>query len=230
LLERALCLHRDLYRRLLPTINNRNIKKYGGLQNLLQRMRPGELIFAHLHFSANYKDVLKDHDVHTLFMIRDPRDIVLSQCNYLMYSRNHPLHRRFASESDMSGRLRLAICGEPELNIPSIADRLRKYEGWLDSAGLVVRFEELVGGQEQDLRTGQRQILFRIFNFLNLSVDDDIRNTIISGLAIPVSPTFYRGKTGQWMKHFTPGIEELFMQTTEELMECYGYAGIHAGV
>src|SRR5207237_5238920 len=58
LLERALCLHPRLYRKLLPTVADDNIGRWCGFDNLLRRIRPGEVVASHLRFAPAYPAAL----------------------------------------------------------------------------------------------------------------------------------------------------------------------------
>src|SRR5262249_47770326 len=51
LLERALCLHPALYRKFVPTVSGENIGKWNGLEGLVGRIRPGQVVVSHLRHS-----------------------------------------------------------------------------------------------------------------------------------------------------------------------------------
>src|SRR2546427_9566314 len=77
LLERALCLHPRLYRKLLPTFNDNNIRRWGGLGTVLAKLRPGQILISHLHFRPEYRSLLHAGGIRCIFLIRDPRDIIV---------------------------------------------------------------------------------------------------------------------------------------------------------
>jgi hypothetical protein len=77
LLERALCLHPRLYRKLLPTITNSSLRRWDGLDGLLAKVRPGEVIASHLRFDPAFPDVVDRRGVAVIFLVRDPRDLVI---------------------------------------------------------------------------------------------------------------------------------------------------------
>ncbi len=51
LVERALCLHPQLYRPLLPTLGPRNVERFGGLGRIVEGLGPGAVLISHLPYS-----------------------------------------------------------------------------------------------------------------------------------------------------------------------------------
>src|SRR3982751_3014848 len=58
LLERALCLHPRLYRKVVPTVTDDKLRRYGGLDGLLARVKPGQVIVSHLRFQPGYPEII----------------------------------------------------------------------------------------------------------------------------------------------------------------------------
>src|SRR5688572_2400184 len=75
LLERALCLHPRLYRKVRPTVGDGNVVRWHGLDGVLDGLRPGQVVVSHLSFQPGYPRVLDAHGVASVFLVRDPRDI-----------------------------------------------------------------------------------------------------------------------------------------------------------
>lgn len=222
LLERALCLHPRLYRKLLPTISEENVDRCGGLSGLLGRLRPGQVVASHLRFRPEYPDLIARAGVRPVFLIRDPRDIVVSQVHYVSKRTDHRLHTLFEGLPDLRARLRLSIAGDPEHGVVSIGDRLDYFAGWLDAA-LVVRFEDLVGpdgGGDQDR---QVEVLRSLYGFLDVDLDERTLARILDRLFSPKSPTFRSGAIGGWRRSFDPEISALFDATVGERIRPYGY-------
>jgi hypothetical protein len=223
LLERAVCLHPDLHRKLLPTIAPVSLKRWDGFDGLLRRIRPGEVVVAHLPFEPAYADALTRSGVRALFVIRDPRDVVLSQVHYTTSFERHRFHEAFAERSSVRDRIRLGITGDPDRGIPSIAERLDRYAGWLDSGCLVVRFEDLVGaggGGDADV---QLRTVSSIYRYLDVDADERLVREISHRLFSSDSPTFRRGAIGQWHDDFDPELTALFDREVGDRLERYGY-------
>lgn len=222
LLERAICLHPRLYRKLLPTVSEENVHRWGGFSGLVAKVRPGQVVASHLRFQAAYPDIIARGGVRPIFLIRDPHDIVVSQVHYVAKRTDHRLHSMFDELPDVKDRLRLAIAGDSERAVVSIADRLDYFAGWLDAA-LVVRFEDLVGPGGGGDRDRQNATLRAIYDFLGMDVDGRALARIGDRLFSSDSPTFRSGAIGGWRRSFDPELEVLFDRTVGDRIRPYGY-------
>ena len=224
LVERALCLHPALYRKLLPKLTDDNLSRFGGFEAVLSSLKPGQVLLAHLYYTPDRDRLLQELGIPGVFVIRDPRDIVVSDTFFILGWKGHPLHEAFRKQPNLEACLRLAIQGLPRLNYPSIEEKLRRFSGWLESSLQVIRFEDLVGPAGGGVEEVQRANLERLFRSLGIHLDSGRLEKIRKKLFFQKSPTFRRGAIGQWKKHFTPEIEKLFWDTAGRWMETYGYA------
>ncbi len=144
LLERALCLHPGLYRQLKRTVFDSRVRSEAEFRSLIASVRPGQIVMTHVTFSPGYPPILQERGVKSVFMVRDPRDIVLSHAHYAATNEDHWLFRWYR-EADRRERLRMSIEGIPEVGLRSVAGTLRAFQGWLETADFVVRFEDLIG-------------------------------------------------------------------------------------
>jgi len=223
LLERAICLHPRMYRKLLPTISVDDVRRRGGFDGLMARLRPGQVVFAHLRFDPAYPDAVARRGVRGVFLIRDPHDIVVSQVHYVSRRTDHRYHELFARQPDLRERLRLAIVGGAEHDLPSIGRRLDGYAGWLDSGCLVVRFEDLVGPAGGGDPVAQAATVASIFGHLGLDADGPLVRSICDRLFSTDSPTFRQGSIGAWRRSFDPELEALFDDVVGGSSLPYGY-------
>jgi hypothetical protein len=223
LLERALCIHPHMYRKLIPTLYPNNIDAYGGFDALMSSLRPGQILAAHLWYSPAYIESLRIHNVRCLFMIRDPRDVVVSMAFYLSNQRRHALHAEFTAKPEFEDRIKLAVLGSPAGRLKSIGQKLESYAGWLSSDALAVRFEDLVGARGGGTEARQAATLRSIFSYLEIDVRDDEIDRYARNLFSPLSPTFRKGGIGQWRDYFNDEIEGLYQQETEAWLSVYGY-------
>ncbi len=223
LLERALCLHPRLYRKVLPTISGANLDRYRGLDTLLSRLRPGQIIVSHLRFDPAFREISERRGVKGLFLIRDPHDMVVSKAFFVTRETKHQQHGLFAERLDVKEKIRLAIEGDPEHDVVSIGDRLRYYDGWLDSGFLTVRFEDLVGVEGGGDPAIQEAAVKSIFDHLGIDLDEAGLSTISARVFSQKSPTFRKGAIGQWRQLFDPELKELFDRVTGEELDRYGY-------
>ena len=223
LLERAICLHPAMYRKILPTLSQTNIDRYGGLERILARLRPGQVVVSHLRHDPGAARMVHDLGVHGIFLSRDPRDVVMSQVHYVTRDPKHRFHSLFAARSDLKEKVRLAITGDPEHSMPSIAERLDYFGGWLNSGFLVVRFEELIGRSGGGTAATQRDVVGSIFGYLGLPEDPVTIGTVSARLFSSASPTFRKGSIGGWRSVFDDELVALFRETVGDRADRYGY-------
>lgn len=224
LLERALCLHPRLYRRVVPTLNPDNIHRWGGLGPLSERLRAGQILISHLHFTPEYPSLLRRAKVRSVFLIRDPRDILVSLAFYVAGDPGHHLHDLFAALPDTHARIRLGITGDASGRLPPLRERLAAFSGWLSASDLVVRYESLIGGTGGGDSETQRATLVALYQAIGAVVTDALVDGVSARLFSRASPTFRKGTTGQWRKHFTPELQALLETEAGAELRQYGYA------
>jgi hypothetical protein len=220
LVERAVCLHPSMHRRILPTLNPENGGQEG-LAGVLARLRAGQVVLAHLPFDPVYPPLLEGEGVRVLFAVRDPRDIAVSLAHYIEGRGDHPLHFVHRARPDERSRIELAILGDPEVrpSAPSLESLASGFAGWLESGALVVRFEELIGARGGGARGAQERAVGDIYSYLGLEPTDRVADRLFS----TASPTFRAGQIGQWRERFDPELEALFEREAGRWMEVYGY-------
>jgi hypothetical protein len=222
LLERALCLHPRLYRKLLPTVSEENIARWGGLDGLLAKVQPGQIVASHLRFREGYEETIDARSVKAIFLTRDPRDIVVSQVHYVAKRDDHRHHAFFTSMPNLTSRLRVGIEGDPTHHVVPIAEKLDAFAGWLDAAH-VVRFEDLIGPQGGGDAERQGAALRSLYGFLGLPVDERLLASIGRRLFSSASPTFRSGGVGGWRELFDQDLSDRFDVEVGGRLEPYGY-------
>lgn len=223
LLERALCLHPRLYRKFIPTLSETTLNRWDDFDDLLGSIRPGQVVLSHLGFEPAYRRWLTERQVKCVFLIREPRDIVVSQSFYIAGKRKHPLHRLFADQPGLKERLKIAIQGDAAHGLESVGQRLAQFAGWLEASDLVIRFEDLVGPANIRDNGLQRATLRSLYHAIGLSPEEKFFDGLTEQLVSSVSPTFRTGKTGQWRAHFDAELEELFLRVAGSQLARYGY-------
>lgn len=223
LLERALCLHPQLARKLIGTITLPDLRKRGGMDRLLGRVRRGQVLMTHLRFDPAYPPSLERQDVSSVFLIRDPRDVVVSQVRYAVGREDHWAHDLFAERGELREQLRLAIVGDREGGLRSLAERLAVYEGWLDTASVVVRFEDLIGPEGGGERDRQLEAVGGLFRGIGARADDDLVRVVSDRLFSPKSPTFRKGTIGQWREVLDDELTALVREVAGPGIERFGY-------
>ncbi len=191
----------------------------------LRHLRPGDVAFGYLNATLENMRFLRRSGWAVYFIIRDPRDMLVSHVFYAtdMYS-GHGMHKYYNRLPGMAERLAVAICGirEEGAQLPSVAERYRRIEGWLDHPDVtVLRFEEFILQRELTIdamlarleRAGYRLKLDRQEAIRRLSAAIDPKR----------SPTFRKGKVGGWREHFNDEHKRLFKEVAGDLLIRLGY-------
>jgi hypothetical protein len=225
LLERALCLHPSLSRKFLPTIHDNNIGRFGGLAHVCSTVRPGQILVSHFVYRPATSETLQNSGIRSLFMIRDPRDIVVSQVFYILKNKKHHYHDVYKSQPDFESCLKLAIQGDPSREVGSLSERLRQYLGWLESGTYTVRFEDLIGSEGGGDKSQQVETLRTVYRVVGLDLDESTLMMLQDKLFGDMSPTFRKGAIGQWQQHFSDEILTIYRNAEiAELTSRYGYS------
>lgn len=212
-----------------PPVNrsedNRPLPSEKVIRNLV-RMRPGDIRYGYIHASEPYLSILTGPQRATIFLYRDPRDMIVSHVFYATdLHAGHGMHRYYNQELDsMEARIDAAIRGVtvPGYELASVRQRYDSYRGWLDHPGvLCLKFEALI--------LERKAALNRLLDYLaekgyqpHLS-----RQTAVDSLADAIAPrksgTFRKGVPGNWQEHFTPANLETFRQVAGDLLSEWGY-------
>ncbi len=103
--------------------------------NGIYRMRPGDIRYGYIHAREPYLSLLTQPGQATIFLYRDPRDMLVSHVFYAtdLYD-GHGMHRYYEQLDSMEARLNAAIEGvaDPEFFLSSVKERYDSYLGWLD--------------------------------------------------------------------------------------------------
>ncbi|MGW8251664.1 MAG: hypothetical protein ACWGO1_13545 [Anaerolineales bacterium] len=196
------------------------------IQNDLQRLLPGDIAYGHLHALSPVIAQLSQPGSASYFILRDPRDVVVSHVHYVTEIETSHIHHTYYTQElkDFDQRLRTSILGLPGelVPFPDISQRFAPYLGWLKRPEvLILRFEDFLQDQERALSMVLEHAVQRGFP---LAVD---RREAIHRLADSIdpqrSPTFRSGKIGGWKTSFSPENKQLFKDVAADLLIQLGY-------
>jgi len=189
----------------------------------IRSLAPGELARAHLHHRPAVVDSVRERGAFVVFVHRDPRDVIVSEAHYLADSAPwHTLHGEFAHRTP-SERVDIGIDGLAGHNgiYPDVAGRFRLFEGWLDDADVVLRFEDLVGDRRDDV---VRDLVCTYVRASRLDVDvDAVVSEALDAIDPDRSHTFREGRTGAWREVFTPEQAERVEKVAGAVLDRFGY-------
>jgi hypothetical protein len=192
----------------------------------LKRMRPGDIAYGYLAARQPYIDVLAQPNRATVFVFRDPRDVIISHVFYATEMHpGHGMHRYYTEVlENMEQRIDAAIQGvqEPDSELSSVRTKFQAYLGWLEQPDvLCLRFEELILEREAALG--------RILDYLQERgfTPEVERERAIELLKDAIAPrksgTFRKGQPGNWQEHFTQANKAHFKAIAGDLLIQLGY-------
>jgi hypothetical protein len=212
-----------------PPVNraedNRKLPEAAILANIC-RMQPGDIGYGYLSASEPYLSTLAQAGRATIFVFRDPRDMIVSHIFYAtdMHT-GHWMHRYYTEElHSMEERINAAIHGVEVAGseLTSLRRRYDGYLGWMEQPQvLCLRFEDLILNRQTALGSLLDYIESRGFR------PDLSRPQALAALETAIAPrksgTFRKGQPGNWREHFTPANIAAFKESTGDLLVRLGY-------
>jgi len=207
------------------TEDNQPLSEKGILANIYQ-MRPGDIGYGYLNANQQYIQALNRPGMASVFVYRDPRDMIISHVFYAtVMFQDHGMHRYYTENLEtMEERINAAIYGvnEEGSKLISVKARYDAYQDWLSQPQVLsLRFEDLI--LKQDISFN------KLLNFLEEKGFQAgfERKKAIEELAAAIAPkrsgTFRKGKPGNWREYFTQGNTENFKESTGNLLVQLGY-------
>jgi hypothetical protein len=192
----------------------------------LGRLKAGDIAYGHIHALPEVVRLLCQPGFAAYFILRDPRDVVVSHVHYVTEMEPNHVHHRYYTEAlhSFDERLAVSILGRPDgpVPFPDVQRRFEPYLGWLDHAEvLVLHFEDFIQQQEATLEKVLDHAMQRGFPL------QGSRPAAIQALAEGInpqrSPTFRSGKVGGWREQFSTENKRLFKQVAGKLLVRLGY-------
>ncbi len=203
LLIRTLYLLYPMHRMLTQTVNTGDIYK---INSKVKKIKKGQFMAAHIKYSKEIEKCFVDNSVKNILIVRDPRDIAVSNYVYITYKdSSHRLHKYFKALNSDSERLMASIQGVEGKDLSDkiaslpLAEHINSFLLWVDRPDcLVVRFEDLVGNRGGGSDLDQVNTVKRIVKYLRLSISDKVIKEQAVKIFNPESRTFVNGKIGAW--------------------------------
>jgi hypothetical protein len=192
----------------------------------IRKMRPGDIGYGYISASKPFVSALTQPKRATIFVSRDPRDMIISHIFYATeMHQEHWMHSYYTETLHTTEeRINAAILGVdvPGSELTSIHRRYEGYLGWLERPEvLCLRFEDLI--------LNRQDALARILDYLETRGYQPRlpRQQAIATLEATIAPTksgtFRKGKPGNWQEHFTDANKTLFKENAGDILLRLGY-------
>jgi len=199
------------------------------VEHALSSVNRGQFATAHFPYRPELSLVLQRLGYRTVFILRDPRDVVVSNAFYITRSKRHHRYERFNRDfADMGDRIMACITGLPSDEtgpaLDSIGERLRQYLPWRDEPTTYAsRFESLIGPSGGGTVEQQRHEIEAIARHVERQLSPDQVDRVARSLWSPRSSTFRRGEIGDWKNHFGDSHKVAFKQHAGRELIALGY-------
>lgn len=162
-------------------------------------------------------------EVRTVFVLRDPRDVLVSMTHYLTYRlRDHGASPHLRHLRNDSERYMAMITGFA--NWSPFRKRLQGFLGWCRHPDvLTVRFEDLVGPLGGGTEVSQLTAVKSLAAHLNVSLDDKACRSMASQVWSRSSPTFRKGLIGDGRSELSPEVLAALEGEAGDAMTEFGY-------
>jgi hypothetical protein len=206
------------YRRGLPT-------PQAWINAQLDALGPGDMRFGYLYWTPETERRLGRQNWATYFILRDPRDTIVSEAYYAVEMHpGHALHAFLLSLPDMEARIESLIRGIPDgaLRRVNVREHYERFLPWLDHPEVcVIRYEHLVENPDREIDLLLRHLKRRGF------AADSPNEALVARLRHHMSPskseTFRKGGSGGWRRQFSENNRRQFRQVAGDLLRILGY-------
>lgn len=192
----------------------------------IRRMRPGDIAYGYIQAREPFLSALTAPGRATIFVYRDPRDMVVSHVFYATQMHaGHGMHRYYNETlHTMEERIDAAIRGvqQEDSELSSVRAKYESYLGWLEQPGvLCLRFEDLILDRETAL--GSILDYLERCGFTPRLGRAEAIATLKAAIAPRKSGTFRKGKPGNWQEHFSEANKATFKDLAGDLLIRLGY-------
>ncbi|WP_188151604.1 sulfotransferase domain-containing protein [Teredinibacter waterburyi] len=190
----------------------------------LINIKKGQFLNAHLPSHKKVIDIVDRKNIKSILMIRDPRDVVISNYKYVNeIDITHPTHKIISTLNDDNERL-LAVIRGIDGAIASVDELWRRFDYWFnDSNTLIVKYEDLVGPLGGGNLKTQVYTVKNIAEHIGVNISSDEIEYIAKNIYSSKASTFRKGTVGGWKKTFNKEHIQVFKKQSKDLLIKLGY-------
>jgi hypothetical protein len=207
-----------------------NSREQSKAERFLRKISTGAFATAHCFYYDGLAELLNEYKIKCITIIRDPRDVCVSDYHYIMKAEDHRLHRFYKKMGSDDERLMASIVGmSSELldgDPPSldIGQHYVNYIGWAQySNGLCIKFEDLIGDKGGGSNDKQKGVIKKIVSYLGIDIGDVELGNIRGSLFSTKATTFRKGQIGSWRDEFKKEHIMAFDKVAGNILDIFGY-------
>lgn len=190
------------------------------LINKLSHIKRGQCTPGHIAYDSAVDAFIQESRVHHILIVRDFRDVIYSNIQYLEHGhKSHPHNRLFATLPTLDAKIQACLTGHEQFEIRAWPDLIKDYKGWLKSKGiLVIRYENLVS---PDVLAAEAEI-HKVIDYIGLGSEiqlSEIRKKMFN----PKGLTFNAPGIKKWKINFNQDQIDRLNQALGEELVYFGY-------
>jgi hypothetical protein len=190
----------------------------------IKKLSHNEFVNGHLYYSPEWEAFFKGLNLKQVFVMRDPRDIVVSYAYFIPTLPIHPLYATFTQEGfTHKDRIKFLIEGgepitETKYVQPDVTEWFTSFSKWSERENVfTVKFEDLTS-QMKKLHTVHRLVKF-LWGHQPVPFTRPVMvGKMIQNINPGTSPTFRKGAVGGWRNEFDEELIALFKQSAGPLL------------
>jgi hypothetical protein len=189
----------------------------------------GEAAVGHVPAFPALREVVRETATKVIFIIRDPRDYVVSLMHHMRRRPDHFLHRYFREDvPDDDDALMKIIRGcdvRPEGMLDDVDTFFRWFLPWREApSACTTSFERLIGPQGGGSAAAQEHEIRRLLAHAGYPLlGPALLRKLGRRIYTADSPTFRRGMIGSWRESFKPVHRDAFKEVAGALLIELGY-------
>ncbi len=195
------------------------------LSRRLDLVPEGRFVTAHCLYSPELASLFHEKGMRTVCILRDPRDVAVSQLHYVKKTEDHFAHEAFVGLPSDHERLLLCIRGGTlgDRELLSLDERYRGFSGWAeDEDTIMVRFEDLVGPRGGGSLEAQMRAVRAVAEHVGVEADEATLARVGEEI-FGSGQTFRRGTIGGWREEFATEHERAAEEVAGPLLVELGY-------
>lgn len=182
---------------------------------------------AHLPYAENLENILEDNNIKMLYIIRDPRDVLVSHFHHHLRDKSYDGYKLMNLKENDKDRILLSLYGfNHNTNYPtlSLKERVNRSKGWYFSRNkniCAIKFEDIIGLEGSSSEEKQIESIQKIENFLNLEKNFLLqqKNKIYHQNA----ETFRKGQVKDWINYLSGDLKKNVKDEIGEVLIELGY-------
>lgn len=211
----------------------RRVGNFNGIIEKYKGLLPGDLAHGHDWYTDDLSLILKENNIKTILMIRDPRDQLISRVFHIRRDETHKWHKRL---KDFPLDEAILLCIEGRDGLPGTRTMIELTQSWFTNGSgiLSVRYEDLLSDPNAEFR--------HVLGYLRTNLPDRLVTSIIERNSferlsegrkfwrqarkrgqVNQSSHFRKGIVGDWKNYLNGSLKERFKNVAGDKLVELGY-------